>query len=113
MIKNTSSMKKHICIKLILFFVCIQTLLFNLSAQVPNPISFNTAVNASLNGTIPLDSLDLSWTTSSVSINGPYVPAVRASNQLAWLVSPFTTANWITYPYHCTLNPVEHSCLGP
>jgi hypothetical protein len=87
----------------------------SLKAQFPNPVSFNTAVNAGLNGTIPIGTNDLSWTTSSVSMNGPWIPAVRGSNLQAWLVSPYPTADWITL-VHCsatsTLNLTQHSCKG-
>jgi hypothetical protein len=107
-------MKKQFLLNSITFLYCIFGTIDTLNAQIPKPVSFNTAVNAGLNGTIPLLSNDLSWTSSSVSISGPYVPAVRASNlQSAWLVSPYPTANWITYPHTCLPNnPTDHSCNG-
>ena len=105
-------MKKTLYLNVIIYILLFFGVNTSLKAQVPNPVSFNTAVDASLSGTIPLGNTDLSWTASSVTINGPYVPAVRASNQIAWLTSPYPTADWITYPHSCTSNPVDQTCIG-
>jgi hypothetical protein len=101
---------QHYKLCVLCFFLYVTGL--QVTAQLPNPVSFNTAADSALTGTIPIDSLDLHWTASTVSINGPYVKAVRASNLIAWLVSPYPTANWITYPHTCQSNPVYHVCLG-
>ncbi|WP_317899774.1 T9SS type A sorting domain-containing protein [Aurantibacillus circumpalustris] len=97
-----------------IIFLFLTGINFELKAQLPNPVSFNTGVNASLNGTIPTGTNDLSWTASTVSINGPFVPAVRTTGNAAWLISPYTTADWITYPHPFPNagNQSYHNSLG-
>jgi gliding motility-associated-like protein len=99
------------------FYIFVFGLLavFQLNAQFPNPLDFNTATNATNTGTIPVGSNDLHWTVSTTGIGGPYVPAVSCGNQAPgnWVNSPFPNANWITYPHTCLPgNPSDHTCVG-
>jgi gliding motility-associated-like protein len=94
----------------IVFFLVL--LIFDLKAQFPNPLDFNTATNATNTGTIPVGSNDLHWTASLTSSVGPYVPAVSCGVIPGWLISSYPNANWITYPHACSAGPAEHACLG-
>jgi hypothetical protein len=99
--------------------LCIMGLFFVLScgfikAQFPNPLDFNTSTNATNTGTLSYNSNDLHWSVALTSSVGPFVPAVVCGNQApcCWINSPYSNANWITYPHTCSSSPAEHSCLG-
>ncbi len=109
-------MEKSNCYKKILLQLLTMTVLINLIpahciAQLPNPLSFNTAVNANNTGVITIGQNDLSWTASMTFSTGPYFPAVAVQN-FGWLVPPTNKAEWISYPHNCSSSPAEHSCLG-
>jgi hypothetical protein len=78
----------------------------------PNPLSFNTAVNSTNNGTLPPGTDDLSWMVAMTSSAGTYVNAKCVGNVAGWMNSPFPTAEWITYPHNCSASFAEHNCLG-
>ncbi len=85
-----------------------------LYAQLPNPLNYNTASNATNTGTISLGANDLHWSAAiNNSITG-YVPAVSCGNQAVccWTNASNGLSNWITYPHTCSSSPAEHSCLG-
>lgn len=78
----------------------------------PNPVSFNTAVNTALNGVQAAGSDDNSWMAAMTNSLGPYVKAKVVGNVAGWMNSPYSTADWISYPHTCSSNYAEHSCLG-
>ncbi|MBN8702396.1 MAG: gliding motility-associated C-terminal domain-containing protein [Bacteroidetes bacterium] len=74
-----------------------------LSAQLPNPLDFNTATNTTNTGVLAQGSNDLHWTVSTTGINGTYVPAIVWGNG-TWGGSNYPNATWITSPGACTGN---------
>lgn len=103
--------KSKIFLVLILFFH-----LGSIKAQFPNPVQFNTAINAAMTGSLPVGANDLQWTVSKTGMGGPYVPAIVVGNAVpgSWVNSPFPFANWISYPHTCVGPPnwAIHSCHG-
>lgn len=95
------------------FFIAILLgSVLGLQAQLPNPLDFNTATNASHTGVISVGSNDLHWTSSS-NYAGPYGSPVRCNPVAGWVTSPYPNADWITHPHTCTTGvPNEHHCLG-
>jgi hypothetical protein len=79
--------------------------------QLPNPLNFNTAINAANTGTISTPGTDLNWSASLTNSLGPFVPCVTAPNP-GWMNPPTPLAGWVTYPHTCSPSPAEHSCLG-
>jgi gliding motility-associated-like protein len=96
------------------FFLLVFLIIFKLKAQIPNPVNFNTASNATSSGTLPVGSNDLNWTACSTGSIGPYVPANVCGNQApcCWANAGSVNVNWIVYPHTCSASPAEHSCLG-
>jgi gliding motility-associated-like protein len=97
-------------------FILALVLLFTggLKAQIPNPVNFNTATNATNTGTLPVGSNDLNWTACSTGSLGPYIPAVVCGNQApcCWANATSPNVNWIVFPHTCSASPAEHACLG-
>lgn len=101
--------------RFILLFSALLVIATKLSAQFPNPLDFNTATNATNNGTIPIGGNDLHWTVSMTGINGTYVPAVSCGVAAGgWAIPLAANYNWITYPHACptTTSNAIHTCLG-
>jgi gliding motility-associated-like protein len=84
-------------------------------AQFPNPALFNTATNASGNGTLSVGSNDLNWLASNTGSTGTYVSA-QSTGQVysSWVASPYNNANWISFPHGCSTSvPALHTCTYP
>lgn len=90
-----------------------------LKAQWPTPLNLNTATDpvttnaTKLPVTIP-GTADHSWKVSITSISTGYVSAVRvAPVSGSWVTSPYTNADWISYPHTCDTNTPSSSWCDP
>lgn len=95
----------------LLFIILMNGKLFS---QLPNPLNFNTATNATNTGTLALFAADLHWSAALTNSIGPFVPTIVCGNQAVccWANPGVANANWITYPHNCSASPAEHSCDG-
>jgi hypothetical protein len=98
----------------IIFSLLLVSLLAKSQVVQSNPTSFNTAVSAApYTGLIGNLSNDISWSVSQ-SLNGPYVPAKRYTNNApaGWCFNAANFSDWIVYPnYGCGSNLSSHACV--
>ncbi|MCW3109712.1 MAG: hypothetical protein JWQ09_4218, partial [Segetibacter sp.] len=95
-----------------LFVAALLACAAGLSAALPNPLMFNTAINTSYTGVVGLNNPGSNWEVALTNIAGPYYFAKQAF-VTGWATSPDPLANWVTYPQHnCSgaTNIAEHQC---